>query len=103
VSRYKRRVGRASPSSAALDREMTAWGRGGKAYHGRHVASATPPIRTPAFDGQAKAAPYPGPDDEPRRRPKYVHLRASSITGTSHSRSTKAIYNVIPQVLVGGE
>ena len=57
---------------------MTAWGRGCKAYHGRHVASATPPIRAPAFDGQAKAAPNMGPDDEPRRRPKYVHLCIAS-------------------------
>ena len=64
-------------ATKALHGEMTAWGRGCKAYHGRHVASATPPIRAPAFDGQAKAAPYTGPDDEARRRPKDVHLRAS--------------------------
>jgi hypothetical protein len=48
---------------------MTAWGRGCEAYHGRHVASVTTPIRAPAIDGHAKAAPYTGPDDEPRRRP----------------------------------
>src|ERR1035437_10219005 len=58
---------------------MTAWGRGCKAYHERHVASATPPIRAPAFDGHAKAAPYTGPDDEPRRRPEYLHLLATAL------------------------
>jgi hypothetical protein len=26
-----------------------------------------PPFRAPAFDGHARAAPYTGPDDEPRR------------------------------------
>ncbi len=57
---------------------MTAWGRGCKAYQGRHVASATPPIRAPAFDGHAKAAPDTGPNDEPRRRPKYVHFCIAS-------------------------
>jgi len=57
---------------------MTAWGRGCKAYRGRHVASATPPIRAPAFDGHVKAAPDTGPDHEPRRRPKYVHLCIAS-------------------------
>lgn len=36
-----------------------------------------PSIRAPAFDGHAKAGPYAGPDDERRRRPKFVHLRAS--------------------------
>jgi len=44
---------------------------------GKSACATTPPIRAPAFDGHAKAAPYRGPDDEPRRRPKYVHLRAS--------------------------
>jgi hypothetical protein len=33
---------------AALHREMTAWGRG-CAYHGRHVASATPPSYSAGF------------------------------------------------------
>ena len=76
--------GRTWPSSAALHGKMTAWERGCKAYHRRHIASATPPIRAPAFDGHAKAAPYPGPDDELRRRPKGVHLRA---TISPHKRS----------------
>ena len=58
------KAAQAQPSSAVLDREVTAWGRGCKAHDGRHVASATPPIRAPAFDGHAKAAPYTGPDDE---------------------------------------
>jgi hypothetical protein len=53
---------------------MTACGRGCKAYHGRHIARATAPVRAPALDGHAKAAPYTGPDDEPRKRPKWVHL-----------------------------
>ena len=67
---------------------MTACGRGCKAYHGRHVASATPPIRAPAFDGHGKAAPYPGLDDEPRKRPKYVHLRASRFAALHHFAET---------------
>jgi hypothetical protein len=32
----------------------------------------------PALDGHAKAAPNMGPDDEPRRRPEYVHLCIAS-------------------------
>ena len=40
-------------------------------------ACATTPIRAPVLDGHGKAAPYTGPDDEPRRRPKWVHLRAT--------------------------
>jgi hypothetical protein len=39
--------------------------------------ATTPPVVAPAFDGDAKAAPDTGPDDEPRRRPKHVHLRAT--------------------------
>jgi hypothetical protein len=29
------------------------------------LLAATPPVKAPEIDGQAKAAPYTGPDDEP--------------------------------------
>jgi hypothetical protein len=41
------------------------------------IASATPPMKIPAFDCGAKAVSSRRPDDEPRRRRKHVHLRAS--------------------------
>jgi hypothetical protein len=50
-----------------------------KAGASSRTPKATPPIRAPALDGQAKAAPYTGPDDEPGRRPKDVHLRAAGL------------------------
>jgi len=31
---------------------------------GRSACATTPPIRAPALDGHAKAAPYTGPEDE---------------------------------------
>ena len=45
---------------AVLIPEMTTCGREGDTHHGRHVASATPPVRAPAFDGPAKVTPYVG-------------------------------------------
>jgi len=57
-----------------------------KAGASSRTPKATPPIRAPALDGPAQAAPYPGPDDEPRRRPKYVHLCATR--SSSGSRPT---------------
>jgi len=74
VSLPRKWRGKPAATKEALDREITAWGRGCKAYHGRHAASATPPIRAPALDGYAKAAPYTGPDDVPRTRPRYAQL-----------------------------
>ena len=70
---------------------MTIRGRGGKAFHEWHVASAMAPMRAPAFDGQAKAAPYTGPDDEPRRRPKYAHLRANRSEHWSHHKGYASV------------
>ena len=37
----------------------------------------------PALDGHAKAAPNMGPDDEPRRWPKYVRLRAALLRNST--------------------
>jgi hypothetical protein len=82
---------------------MTARGRGWKAHHGRHVASVTPPIRALAFDGHAKASPYPGPDDELRRRPKYVHLRASRfLTAATRNQLHAFVRGALPALPLTG-
>lgn len=77
---------RSQPTSAALHRDLTARARGCKAYQGRQVASAAPPIKAPAFDGHAKSAPYTGPDDKPQTRAKCPHVFVTR--SSSGSRST---------------
>ena len=82
----QRGIWRTCPSSAALHEEMTVWGRGCKAYHGRHVASATPPIRAPALDGHGKGAPYTWPDDEPFVGAPLVGARKSALPTGGQAR-----------------
>ena len=54
-----------------------------KAGASSRTPKTTLPVRAPALDGHGKAAPYTGPDDVPRRRPKYAHLALpSSAAGT---------------------
>jgi hypothetical protein len=43
-----------------------------KAGASSRTPKTTPPVRAPAFDGHAKAAPYMRPDAEPRRRPRHA-------------------------------
>jgi len=58
---------------------------------GKSACATAPPIRAPAFDGHGKAAPYTGPDDEPRRRPKYVHLRAAGFRSSESPTIRKSV------------
>ena len=68
VAAFARRDSSRGPSAPVRSHRLR------KAGSSSRTPKTAPPVRAPALDGHGKAAPYTGPDDEPGRTSKDVHL-----------------------------